>query len=314
MNGTKTAIIWREEYLEHRTGMHPERSERLTAIRERLLKTSYYAGLAQPRPRVASHEEIALIHDPAYIAQLEESCEKKKMGFIDSDTPFSQGTYSAASLAVGAGLTLSDLVWKGEIERGLALVRPPGHHALEDTAMGFCFFNNIAVTAKYLKSLGARKILILDWDVHHGNGTQDVFYEDDSVFFVSLHQFPYYPGTGSAGQAGRGQGTGYTLNCPLPRGSVESDYLECFQEKIFPAWDAFCPEIVLISAGFDAHRDDPLGGMELGTSAFETFTRLVVDKAREHSQGRILSFLEGGYDLHALAESVEVHASVLATA
>ncbi|WCL50324.1 histone deacetylase family protein [Leptospira sp. GIMC2001] len=311
MAGENTAIIWKDEFLEHDTGLHPEKKERLTAIRDRLSATDYYSNLQRPEPRFASQEEIATIHNSEYIQTLRDLCERKRSGFIDPDTPYSQGTFSAASLAAGSGLVLADKVWSGEAKNGLALVRPPGHHAVEEGAMGFCFFNNIAITARYLQSLGAKKILILDWDVHHGNGTEASFYEDDSIFFASLHQFPFYPGTGKASHTGKGKGLGTTLNCPLPRSSTLDDYKLEFDNKIIPAIDEFHPEIILISAGFDAHRDDPLGGMELTTQSFELFTRWIQDKANEHCSGKIISFLEGGYNLHALSESVEAHLSVL---
>lgn len=312
MKGSNTAIIWKEEFLDHDTGMHPESLERLIAIRDRLEKTSYYNNLIRPDVTTASLDELAEIHDQNYILTLKEICDRKRSGFLDPDTPYSQGTFSAASLAAGSGIELSNLVWDGKCKNGIALVRPPGHHAIREEAMGFCFFNNIAIAARNLQKRGAKKILILDWDVHHGNGTESAFYEDDSVFFISLHQFPFFPGTGRETDTGRGKGLGATLNCPLPRGSQESDYKKEFQEKINPAIDRFQPDIILVSAGFDAHKDDPLGGMDLTTSSFENFTEWVLAKANEHCQGKLVSFLEGGYNLTALAESVEAHISVLA--
>jgi acetoin utilization deacetylase AcuC-like enzyme len=311
MIGNQTALIWKEEFLEHDKGLHPEKKERLTAIRNRLEKTSYYSNLQRPEVKPASIETIAKIHNNNYILTLQELCDKKRSGFIDADTPYSQGTFHAASLAAGSALTLADAVWSGEATNGIALVRPPGHHAVQESAMGFCFFNNIAICAKYLQTLGAKKIFILDWDVHHGNGTEASFYEDDTVFFSSLHQYPFYPGTGKASNIGRGKGEGANLNCPLSRGSVEADYIKEFENKIFPAMDQFGPDIILISAGFDAHKDDPLGGMELESSSFEAFTRILQDKAKEYCGGKMISFLEGGYDLKALADSVEAHVSVL---
>ncbi|MCZ8239758.1 MAG: histone deacetylase [Leptospiraceae bacterium] len=311
MIGNQTALIWKEEFLEHDTGLHPEKKERLTAIHNRLVKTSYYANLQRPDVVAAPLDVIAKIHNSNYILSLQELCEKKRSGFIDADTPYSQGTFHAASLGAGAAISLADTVWSGKAQNGIALVRPPGHHAVEESAMGFCFFNNIAICSRYLQKLGAKKIFIIDWDVHHGNGTEASFYEDDTVFFSSLHQYPFYPGTGKASNIGRGRGEGTNLNCPLPRGSIEDDYIKEFQNKIFPAMDEFGPDIILISAGFDAHKDDPLGGMELHSTSFEKFTRLIQDKAKEHCGGKIISFLEGGYDLKALSDSVEAHVSVL---
>jgi acetoin utilization deacetylase AcuC-like enzyme len=312
MKGKNTALIWKEEFLKHDTGLHPEKIERLVAIRSYLEKTSYYNDLVRPDFKPATWEKIAQNHDGRYVQGLENICQQKKSGNLDPDTPFSSGTYEAASLAAGAGMKLAEMVWKGEVSNGVALVRPPGHHSVYETAMGFCFFNNIAIAARHLKTLGAQRILILDWDVHHGNGTESSFYEDDSVYFVSLHQYPFYPGTGKESDRGKGKGLGYTLNCPLPRGSGEADYKTVYEEKVFPALDAFQPEIILISAGFDAHKRDPLGGMELETESFAKFTEWTLKKAKEHCQGKIVSFLEGGYDLTALSESVEAHVSVLA--
>lgn len=314
MIGNQTALIWKEEFLEHETGLHPEKKERLIAIHNRLVKTSYFSQLQRPDIRPATLEEISSIHNASYVNSLQVLCEHNGSGFIDADTPYSQGTYKAASLAAGAGLALADSVWNGKATNGLALVRPPGHHAVQENAMGFCFFNSIAICARHLKKLGAKKILILDWDVHHGNGTESSFYEDDSVFFISLHQFPFYPGTGRASDRGRGRGLGFTLNCPLPRGSKESDYKSEFNNKIFPAIDQFSPEIILISAGFDAHIEDPLGGIDLTTASFENFTKWIKKKAEDHCGGKIISFLEGGYDLKALSESVEAHLNVLVDA
>jgi acetoin utilization deacetylase AcuC-like enzyme len=304
-------MILRDEFLEHDTGLHPEKKERLTAIRDKIERTSYFSRLLRPEPRIARREEIATIHSPNYMEDLEEICRKKRSGFLDPDTPFSEGTYQAACLAAGSGLTLADLVLSGKAKNGMALVRPPGHHAIRESAMGFCFFNSIAVTANYLKSKGLKRIMIIDWDVHHGNGTESAFYEEEEVFFVSLHQFPFYPGTGRKEDRGRGKGLGKNLNCPLPRGSRESDYQREWESEIFPALDEFGPEFILISAGFDAHKSDPLGGMELESRSFENFTTQVMKKAKEHCGGRVISFLEGGYDLSALAESVELHLGVL---
>lgn len=312
MKGKNTALIWKEEFLKHDTGLHPERVERLIAIQNRLQETDYFSRLIRPNPLPASPEDIALVHNPVYIRNLRELSMHNRSGFMDPDTPYSQGTFQAASLASGAGILLADMVWKGECKNGIALLRPPGHHAVEESAMGFCFFNHVAIAAKHLQKIGVKRILILDWDVHHGNGTEATFYEDDSVLFVSIHQYPFYPGTGSSEDIGRGKGKGFTLNCPLPRGSLESKYREEFDNKIFPKIDEFQPEIILVSAGFDAHKDDPLGGMELSTSSFENFTRWIVEKANQHCGGKILSFLEGGYDLKALADSVEAHTAVFA--
>jgi acetoin utilization deacetylase AcuC-like enzyme len=201
---------------------------------------------------------------------------------------------------------------QGEAENGFALIRPPGHHAESGEALGFCLFNNVAITAKYLKRrYGLEKILILDWDVHHGNGTQHTFEDDPSVFYVSVHQYPWYPGTGSHSETGTGAGNGATLNCPMPAGSGDEDYRAAFGQTILPAARAFKPDAVLISAGFDAHAADPLGGINLSTNFYRWMTSEVMEIADSSAGGRVISLLEGGYDLDALASCVVAHVEVL---
>lgn len=305
-----TALAYREEFLDHETGHHPENFQRLVSILKKIQSTSYFSKLIQPEIREASEAEIETIHSNAYIKDFQKRV-KQGAGFFDGDTPYSPGSYKAAALASGSGIVLADTILNGEANNGIALVRPPGHHAEKYHAMGFCMFNNIAITAKYLQSKGIQKIFILDWDVHHGNGTENSFYSDDTVFFASTHQYPFYPGSGAENDKGSGKGVGYNLNIPLGRGSSNEDYLNAFQEKIVPAIDKFQPEFILISAGFDAHKDDPLGGMNLTTSVFERFTDIIRKKAEEHCKGRLISFLEGGYNLSALADSVEAHIAAL---
>ncbi|TGL61300.1 histone deacetylase [Leptospira ognonensis] len=308
----KTAIAFRDEFLKHDTGPgHPETIGRLTAILESLQGLDGNRFQWEKKFNPATLEDITLIHNPQYVKFVETSCQKHSLGFFDGDTPFSKDSYVAASLASGAGIHLANLMLGGEIKNGFALVRPPGHHAESGNAMGFCLFNNIAITAKYLQSKGIKRILILDWDVHHGNGTQNQFYADDSVYFVSFHQYPFYPGSGSKEEIGTGAGIGFTMNLPLPRNSIEVDYMRLwplFQKEM----EKFQPEVILISAGFDAHREDPLGGMLLETTSFENFTKKILMEANLYAKGRVISFLEGGYDFQALSESVKVHLEVLA--
>lgn len=304
-----TALFLDDLFLEHHTGRsHPESPSRLVSIREKLEKQSYAGKFRQLERRFARPEEIALVHDIEYVRSLEPFC-KSGGGYLDGDTPVSEKSYDAALLAAGSGLAASDALLNGEIERALLLVRPPGHHSLQRGAMGFCLFNNIAITARYLRSRGIQKIAILDWDVHHGNGTQDTFYSDNSVFFISLHQYPFYPGSGAARETGEGPGTGFTLNLPMPSGYGDAQYEKAFHEKILPGLLNFQPEILLISAGFDAHEDDPLAGMTLSTEFYSTMTRWMREFAQKHCKDRIISFLEGGYNLSALADSVEAHAA-----
>ncbi|MCW7494245.1 histone deacetylase [Leptospira sp. 2 VSF19] len=312
MESLKTGITFHEEFLKHNTGSgHPETHGRLESILDKLsdLPSNYF--LWKKDFIEAPLSIISSIHDPSYVRLVGKTCQEKGSGYLDGDTVFSSHSFTAASLAVGAGLYLADEVLLGNLKNGMALVRPPGHHAEADHAMGFCIFNNIAITAKYLQSKGIKRILILDWDVHHGNGTQHQFYEDDTVYFISLHQYPFYPGTGAMSERGIRKGLGTTLNLPLARGAGEFEYLSSFP-SIQREMEKFQPEFVLVSAGFDAHKNDPLGGMNLSTSSFEILTQETLKIANTYANGRMISFLEGGYDLNALAESVKLHLESLA--
>lgn len=309
----KTGISFHPTFLEHKTGPgHPETHVRLESILEKLSDLPSESFTWEKTFKEAPLSLISEIHDPNYVRLVAKVCEEKGSGYLDGDTVYSPNTFQAASLAVGAGVTLAQDILDGKLKNGMALVRPPGHHAESDHAMGFCLFNNIAITAKYLQSQGIKRILILDWDVHHGNGTQHQFYEDDSVYFVSLHQYPFYPGTGSENERGQGKGFGTTLNLPMARGAEEKQYLDQFP-LIHKEMETFQPEFVLVSAGFDAHRNDPLAGMNLNSSSYEKMTNEVKQIARVHSGGKLLSFLEGGYDFQALSESVKVHLETLAS-
>lgn len=228
---------------------------------------------------------------------------------VDSpDTQISEESFEIARLSAGSALRLVDGVMEGKLDNGFALMRPPGHHAERDLALGFCLFNNVAIAARYIqKKYGLKKILIVDWDVHHGNGTQHYFYEDPSVFYFSVHQYPFYPGTGSAEEKGRGAGLGTTVNVPLPAGCGDGEYLEVFKKSFYPRAIEFAPEFLLISAGFDAHACDPLGQMEVTREGYKKMTMIVQSVAEKCAGSRIISLLEGGYHLEALADSVQVH-------
>lgn len=307
----KTGICTDPFFLEHDTGLgHPESNERLISILSFLESKSYFKKLPLFSPNPVGMDDLERVHSSGHIQTIFSL--KGKKGYLDGDTPYSENTSEAAVLSAGSGLVLADKMIDGSIQNGMAIVRPPGHHAEKNMAMGFCLLNNIAVTARYLQTKGFQKIAIVDWDVHHGNGTEEIFYEDDSVFFISTHQYPFYPGTGSAKNRGKGKGDGYTLNLPLQRGSGDDIYTSIFKEKVIPELEKFQPNFILISAGFDAHKKDPLAGMELSTSGFESLTRLMKKSSDDLCQGRLISFLEGGYDLKALAESVEVHVAALA--
>ena len=234
---------------------------------------------------------------------------------LDADTSMSPGSLGAAYLAAGGALAGVDAIMAGRVQHAFCAVRPPGHHAEADRAMGFCLFNNVAIAARYAqKRYGVQRVLIVDWDVHHGNGTQHSFESDASVLFFSTHQYPHYPGTGRASECGRGAGEGLTINVPMEAGEGDDEYRAVFQKVLVPAADAFKPEFVIISAGFDAHRDDPLASMGLTEEGYADLTNIVAGIARQHCQGRLLSALEGGYNLTALAASVERHIQALVAA
>lgn len=299
-----TAIVIDQEYLKHFPGAsHPERPERIQVLLD-LAASLESAKLKLLPPRAATRAEIEQVHDSEHI-RLVESTSSVNQYALDGDTITSRDSFAVAVLAVGGFLNLLDSIAAGESANGIALVRPPGHHALPDRAMGFCLFNTIAIGAEYLKRRHhAKRILIVDWDVHHGNGTQEAFFSDPSVLFVSTHQFPFYPGTGAVNETGADAGAGYTINVPLPAGCADREYLEVFQQIIVPAAERFRPEWILVSAGFDPHRRDPLGGMAVTEQGFGAMARALTGRALECAGGRIALLLEGGYDLVGLRSSV----------
>ena len=281
---------------------HPERSERLRVLLD--LAETLDARFQLLHPRAASRSEIELCHDPKYV-ELVESTASLSQYALDGDTITSHDSFAVALLAMGGFLTLLDSVAAGESSNAFAMVRPPGHHALRSRAMGFCLFNTVAVGAQYLKTAhGAKRIAIVDWDVHHGNGTQDAFYDDPSVLFVSAHQYPFYPGTGGVSEVGVKEGTGFTINIPLPAGCGDAEYLRVFRDVVIPAVERFEPEWILVSAGFDPHRQDPLAGMNVTEDGFSQMARAMLQMANVYCAGKIAFLLEGGYDLSALKSSV----------
>ena len=299
----RTALFRSLAFREHDTGDHPENAGRLLAIDSELERLNLLAGRPEIPFNAAPDDVLALVHDPRYIAGIREFSAQGG-GWLDADTPVGARSVDIAALAAGAGIAAVDAALDDRAQRGFVLARPPGHHATPTRGMGFCLFNTIAVAAAHALSHGLDRVLIVDWDVHHGNGTQDAFYETDKVLFCSVHQWPLYPGTGAANERGAGRGAGYTINVPLAAGADDDAYREVFDQLILPAANAFRPQIVLISAGFDAHANDPLGGMLVTERGFANLARRVVGIAGDHADGRVVAFLEGGYDPPALAASV----------
>ena len=305
-----TALLRSPRFREHDTGGHPENAGRLVAIDAALERLGLLDGRPDLPFTMASDEALARVHDPRYVAALREFAARGG-GMLDADTIVGPNSAAIAALAAGAGIAAVDAVLDGRIARAFVLARPPGHHATPARGMGFCLFNTIAVAAAHALSRGLERVLIVDWDVHHGNGTQDAFSATDQVLFCSLHQSPLYPGTGSAAERGEGRGEGYTINVPLPAGADDAAYLDVFDQVILPAARAYRPQLVLVSAGFDAHAADPLANMRLSEQGFAAMARRVVEIADEFAGGRIVAFLEGGYDPDALAASVVATLAVL---
>jgi acetoin utilization deacetylase AcuC-like enzyme len=296
-------------FLRHETGRHPEQPQRLVAITNRLARAGLIAQCRPGNYGPLLPDAVMKVHRADVVARARQVAEDGG-GHLDADTILSPDSYQVALAAAGACTAGVDAVMNGPDRTALCLVRPPGHHATPSRSMGFCLFNNIALAAAHGRDkLGLNRILIVDWDVHHGNGTQDVFYADPSVMFCSIHRYGhgFYPGTGAADETGTGAGLGWTLNVPVRHGTSRHDFQAIFQSALAHAADKIRPELVLLSAGFDAHRRDPIGSLGLESEDFAELTRLVLQVADTHAKGRLVSCLEGGYDLDALAESVQVH-------
>jgi acetoin utilization deacetylase AcuC-like enzyme len=300
-------------FLKHETGAHPENSGRLRSILKRLDKSGLDRGMRRGKFQPLAEKAIAGVHSQAMIERARQLAARGG-GSLDPDTVVSEESFEVARAAAGACVAAVDAVLTGDDQTALCLVRPPGHHATPTRSMGFCLFNNIALAANHaLTAHELIRVLIVDWDVHHGNGSQDIFYEDPRVMFFSIHRYGdgFYPGTGAESETGTGKGLGYTLNAPVRFGTSRSDYHARFTRALATAADKIKPELVLVSAGFDAHNRDPVGSLGLEAEDFATLTREVQQVAQTHSSGRLVSCLEGGYDLAALAESVESHLNQL---
>ena len=300
----KTAVVVDAEYLKHFPGEdHPERPDRIRVLLELAGGLSSQKFQLLP-PKAANRADVEHTHGADHV-RLVESTSGVNRYALDGDTITCRDSFGVGLLAVGGFLNLLDSIAAKESCNGFALVRPPGHHALRNRAMGFCLFNTMAIGAEYLKrNYGVKKILIMDWDVHHGNGTQDAFYDDPSVLFISTHQFPFYPGSGAVNEVGVNAGEGYTINIPLPAGCADAEYLQVFEEIVGPAVEKFQPEWILVSAGFDPHRRDPLGGMGVTEAGFGAMAHKLLGLAERFANGRIAFLLEGGYDLAGLRDSV----------
>jgi len=311
-----TGLLYDDLYLRHLAGDtgHPERPERLTAVLGGLEKAGILSTLVRIPARPATDDELALAHDRAYIDLV-----KRELANVQGvrelstgDTDVTRESLAAARAAVGGVLNAADAVASGRMKNAFCAVRPPGHHATRTRGMGFCIFNNVAIAARYLQKVhGIRRVLIVDFDYHHGNGTQDIFYDDDSVFYFSTHHYGAYPGTGGAAETGTGKGVGTTLNVPLPPGASDAQILAAFEQQLVPAARRFKPDFILVSAGFDGMRRDLLGQFDITPAGYTAITRVIVRLADELCQGRVVSVLEGGYRLDGLAESVAAHVKVL---
>jgi acetoin utilization deacetylase AcuC-like enzyme len=296
-------LISSERFADHRMPPgHPERSERAEVMDVVASRWQKHGGEVTA-PHVATLEQLLRVHTEEHVKSIGATAGRAVA--LDPDTYTSAESYGIALLAAGAGIDAVELAMGTAARAVLALVRPPGHHAERDRAMGFCLFNNIAVAAAHARAKGAARVAIVDYDVHHGNGTQHIFESDPGVLYVSLHQFPFYPGTGAPGEIGSGAGRGFTVNLPLEVGAVNDDYRAAFSAVVVPVLRQYAPDLLLVSAGFDAHERDPLAGMRLTSAAFAAMTMELRRVAEECCEGRIVLMAEGGYDLHALAESLD---------
>ena len=311
-----TGLLYDPVFKKHLTGsMHPERPQRCDAIMARLDKARFAKRLKRVQPRQADDQAILACHKAGYLAKVRADVAAGRRSLSTGDTAVCPASLGVALQAAGGVCRVVDEVVAGRIRNAFCVVRPPGHHATPARGMGFCLFNNVAIAARYAqRKHRIGKVLIADWDVHHGNGTQDIFYEDASVFFFSTHQSPWYPGTGRADETGAGKGRGTTLNCPFAAGAGRKEVVGAFRDKLVPAARKFRPELVLVSAGFDSRVGDPLGRFRLSDGDFAELTRILLDLAREHGGGRVVSVLEGGYALDGLASAAEAHCRALVEA
>ncbi|MFO7871318.1 MAG: histone deacetylase [Kiritimatiellia bacterium] len=310
----KTGIVYSPAYKLHTpTPWHPESPSRCGAIMRGIESAVPADRRTLIEPRKAEESDILLCHTGPYLEIVKRDVKAGARVLSTGDTEISGKSFETALLAAGGVLEAVDSVIARRVSNAFCAVRPPGHHATRNRGMGFCIFNNAAIGARYArKKHGVEKVMIADWDVHHGNGTQDIFYEDESVFYFSVHQWPQYPGTGAAAETGAGRGKGTTLNCPLGAGSGGSEIIRIFNEKLVPAAEEFRPDFIFVSVGFDCLKRDPIGGFVLDEKDFAELTRIVLKTAETHCGGRLISVLEGGYDLEAMASAAGRHVAAMA--
>jgi acetoin utilization deacetylase AcuC-like enzyme len=309
-----TGIVFDPIYKAHQPGaFHPECPERLDAVLRGIQQAVPADRVTSIPARDATDEELAFCHDPAYVRTAREDIASGYEELSTGDTGISEGSLAAALRAVGGALSAVDAVFAQTVRNAFCAVRPPGHHATPHRGMGFCVFNNVAVAARHAQRRhGAERVLIADWDVHHGNGTQDIFYDDPTVFFFSTHQWPFYPGTGAARETGTGKGAGFTMNCPFAAGSGRREIVGAFRDRLAPAMEEFRPDFILVSAGFDGRIGDRIGGFALTDDDFAELTGIVMDLADRHCAGRLVTLLEGGYTLAGLSSAAGAHVGRLA--
>lgn len=305
----RTGIVADARVKRHDPGLgHPEQPARFDAIIERLQQTGLLHQLTAIEARSATHDDLALVHTREYIALTEREVSQGRLHLSTGDTDLSASSTEAARLAAGSVLAATDAVFSRDVDNAFCVLRPPGHHANASVGMGFCLYNNVAIGARYAQHrCRAARILIADWDVHHGNGTQDIFYSDGSVLFFSTHQSPWYPGTGAVSERGEGAGAGKTINCPFPAFTPADKILGAFREVLLPAAREFHPDCIFLSAGFDSRIDDPLGHFLLTDHDFAELTRMMTGLAADACNARLISVLEGGYNLNGLARAAEAH-------
>ncbi len=308
-----TGFVYHPDYLAHDPGSgHPERAARVQAIEQSLRGSTLWKSLVAIEPRTAEERWVSGVHPMRYLRMLEQAAADAPLA-LDPDTIVSSDSYRVALLATGGALAAVDAVMAGHIRNAFVASRPPGHHAFPERASGFCLINHVAVAARYVQRRhGLQRVLIIDWDVHHGNATQDFFYEDPTVLYFSTHQHPHYPGTGRADERGGRAGLGTTINVPLPAGAGDREVIEAFETQLVPAARAFAPQFVLISAGFDSHAGDPLADFAITTDGFVALTKIALQIADRFAAGRLVSILEGGYDLDNLRKVAPAHVGALA--